>query len=134
LNATWIRLTTHDAKQGRLVSLGVQTEIPFTVERVYFIDQADPSVVRGQHAHLCGEELLICLRGSCTLTLDDGTYTSEFLLDRPDRGLHVGPMLWEEFSLSSDAVLLVVASTAYSRADYVEDRAAFLALVRHGRD
>lgn len=130
MKATWIPFTTHDAKRGRLVSLEVQKEIPFVIERVYYIDQSDRSVVRGQHAHLRGEEVIVCLRGSCAVTLEDGRSTRKFVLDRPDRGLHVGPLQWEELRLSTDAILLVLASTTYARADYVEDHDAFLALVR----
>jgi len=130
MKATWIPFTTHDAKRGRLVSLEAQKDIPFDIKRVYYIDRSDCSVVRGQHAHVRGEEVLVCLRGSCAVTLDDGRATREFMLDRPDRGLHVGPLLWEEFRLSADAVLLVLASTTYDRADYIEDHVAFLALVR----
>lgn len=130
MKATWIPFTTHDAKRGRLVSLEARKDVPFVIERVYYIDQSDRSIVRGRHAHLRGEEVLVCLRGSCAVTLDDGRATHEFMLDRPDRGLHVGPLQWEEFRLSSDAVLLVLASTTYDRADYIEDRAAFLALAR----
>jgi dTDP-4-dehydrorhamnose 3,5-epimerase-like enzyme len=130
MKATWIPFTAHDAKRGRLVALEAQKDIPFVIERVYYIDQSDPSLVRGQHAHVRGEEVLVCLRGSCRVTLDDGRSTRDFVLDRPDRGLHVGPVQWEEFRLSSDAVLLALASTTYDKADYIEDRAAFLALVR----
>lgn len=130
MKATWIPFATHDAKRGRLVSLEAGKDIPFAIKRVYYIDQSDRSITRGKHAHLRGEEVLVCVRGSCTLTLEDGRSTREFKLDRPDRGLHVGPLQWEEFRLSSDTVLLVLANTTYDRADYIEDHAAFLDLVR----
>jgi len=84
--------------------------------------------VRGRHAHRRGEQVLVCLQGSCAMTLDDARTTRTFVLDSPDRALHVGPMQWEEFRLSSDAVLLVLADTPYDAADYIEDRAAFCAL------
>lgn len=75
--------------------------------------------------------MLLCISGSCTLTLADGRSTLDFVLDRPNRGLRLGPLQWEKYRLSADAVLLVVTSTLYDRADYIEDYDEFLALVGH---
>lgn len=130
MKAAWIPFMTHDVKGGHLVAVESLGDVPFEIRRVFYIHGQDPARLRGRHAHLQGEQVLVCLRGHCAMTLDDGRSTREFVLDRPDRGLHVGPMLWEEFRLSSDALLLVLASIAYDRADYVEDRAAFLDLAR----
>ena len=130
MRAAWIPFTTQDSKGGHLVALESHQDIPFEIRRVFFVYGQDSTRVRGRHAHLRGEQVLVCLDGRCAMTLDDGRSTQEFVLDRPDRGLYVGPMLWEEFRFSSDAVLLVLASTAYDRADYIEDRANFLDLAR----
>ena len=130
MRATWIPFTTHDAKGGHLVALESHRDLPFEIRRVFFVYGQDSTRVRGQHAHLRGEQVLVCLHGHFAMTLDDGRFAEEFVLDRADRGLHVGPMLWEEFRLSSDAVLLVLASTAYDRADYIEDYAEFVDLAR----
>jgi hypothetical protein len=130
VKAAWIPFTTRDTKGGHLVAVESLVDIPFEIRRVFYVHGQDPARVRGQHAHRQGEQVLVCLCGHCAMTLDNGRSTREFVLDRPDRGLHVGPMLWEEFRLSSDALLLVLASIAYDRADYIEDRAAFLDLAR----
>lgn len=122
MKAEWIELVAYSAKQGLLVPMETAKDIPFVIRRVFFITQADPSVVRGRHAHLSGEQVLVCVQGSCTLSLSDGDSTAEFMLDRPDRALHIGPLQWEELSLSSDAVLLVLASDLYDSANYIEDR------------
>jgi UDP-2-acetamido-3-amino-2,3-dideoxy-glucuronate N-acetyltransferase len=132
MKATWISFRAQDAKGGRLVAVESLEDVPFAIRRVFYVLGQDPERLRGEHAHLEGEQVLVCLRGSCVMTLDDGRTTREFVLEHPDRGLHVGPMLWEEFRLSSDAVLLVLASTAYDKADYIEDRAAFLRLASRG--
>ena len=128
--ATWLSLETHDAKGAKLVALETQKVIPFEIRRVYFIDQPDPSIVHGRHAHKSGETVLVCLRGSCRVTLDDGRHKSEFLLDRADRALHVGPLVWEEFTLSADGLLLVLADAPYDRGSYIEDYDAFLTMTQ----
>ena len=66
---------------------------------------------------------------------DDGTERREYVLDRPDRGLHLPPMTWGiQYKYSRDAVLLVFASDYYDADDYIRDYAEFRALVEHAPD
>ena len=83
--------------------------------------------VRGAHAHRQCEQLLVCLRGSVSALVDDGQDRRELVLDRPDRGLYVPPMVWgTQYRYSDDAVLLVYASRPYEDADYIRDYETFL--------
>jgi UDP-2-acetamido-3-amino-2,3-dideoxy-glucuronate N-acetyltransferase len=69
------------------------------------------------------------VHGSCSVRLFDGDAGEEILLNRPDLGLHVPPMVWTtEYKFSPDAVLLVLASDIYREADYIRDVDEFLAL------
>ena len=65
--------------------------------------------------------------------VDDGTTRTEILLDRPDVGLHVPPMVWAtQFDYSPEARLLVLASDVYDEDDYIRNYDDFAALVRRG--
>lgn len=128
MKADWIQLDLKSAKGGRLVALESGREAPFPIARVYYVLAADPPQVHGRHAHRKGEQLLVCLSGWCRVTLDDGRSRQEFLLDRPDRALHIGPLLWEEFRFSPGAVLLALCDTPYDPADQVVNYDEFLAL------
>jgi hypothetical protein len=60
---------------------------------------------------------------------DDGFDRQEFLLDRPDMGIHLSPMVWGiQYKYSSDAVLLVFASDYYDGTDYIRDYSEFCQL------
>ena len=73
----------------------------------------------------------MCVQGSVRAVADDGEHLQEFMLDRPDFGLHVGPMIWgTQYRYSSDAVLLVLASHPYDAADYIRDYDEFLRAAR----
>ena len=100
--------------------------IPFSVKR-YFIVFDVPSVeTRGEHAHRECHQFLICVRGSCAVVADDGTNRQEFLLDRPDIGIHLSPMVWGiQYKYSADAALLVFASHYYDNSDYIRDYSQF---------
>ena len=90
-------------------------------------------IARGEHAHRKLHQMLVCLTGSVTAEVDDGSARSTVLLDCPHVGLYMGPMVWgAQHHYSRDAVLLALASHEYDPADYIRDYDAFLAAVRAG--
>lgn len=117
--------------RGSLTVGEFEQTIPFTAQR-YFMVFGVPSVeTRGQHAHLACHQFLICVRGSCAVVADDGTNRQEFLLDRPDAGVYLPPLVWGiQYKYSADAVLLVFASHHYDAKDYIRDYAEFCTIVK----
>lgn len=111
-----------------------ERSIPFAARR-YFVVFDVPSVeTRGEHAHRACHQFLICVRGSCTVVADDGKRRQEFVLDGPDLGIHLPPMVWGiQYKYSADAMLLVFASHYYDSADYIRDYAEFTSLVAANR-
>ena len=104
--------------------------IPFAVKRYFMVFDVPSMETRGEHAHRQCHQFLICVRGSCALVADDGNHRQEFLLDSPDLGVHLPPMVWGiQYKYSADAVLLVYASHYYDAADYVRNYAEFRQLV-----
>ena len=67
--------------------------------------------------------------GACTFHLDDGRECCSVLLDRPDRGLLLPPLVWREMDgFTPDCVLMLLADHAYDAGDYIRDREQFLRL------
>jgi hypothetical protein len=63
--------------------------------------------------------------------VDDGRERDEVVLDRPDLGLYVPPLVWAaQFHYTADAVLLVLASDPYDPDDYIRSYEEFLRVVR----
>lgn len=103
--------------------------LPFKPERYFVVFDVPTLEVRGEHAHRELHQFLICLKGRCSVAIDDGTHRDEVLLDRPNIGLHLPPMIWaSQYQYSPDAVLLVLASDVYKAEDYVRDYDEYLAL------
>lgn len=102
-------------------------DIPFPVKRYFLIFDVPSRETRGEHAHRKCHQFLVCVKGSCAVVADDGRRRQEFLLDRPDLGLHLPPMIWGiQYKYSPDAVLLVFASELYDPTDYIRDHDEFL--------
>ncbi len=112
--------------RGALTIGEIQKELPFTPKRFFVIYNVPNTEVRGEHAHKELHEFLVCLKGSCSIMLDDGEYRDEVVLDTPTVGLHVPPKLWRvHYKYSADALMLVLASDIYKAEDYIRDYQQF---------
>jgi acetyltransferase-like isoleucine patch superfamily enzyme/dTDP-4-dehydrorhamnose 3,5-epimerase-like enzyme len=101
--------------------------LPFVPQRYFLVFDVPSAEVRGEHAHRQCHQFLVCVHGRVSVVADDGARREEFLLDRPEIGLHVAPLVWAtQYRYSSDAVLLVFASHAYDPSDYIRDYDDFL--------
>lgn len=116
--------------RGSLTVGEFDRSIPFAAKRYFMVFDVPSVETRGEHAHRVCHQFLICVRGSCAVVADDGAHRQEFLLDRPDVGVHLPPMVWGiQYKYSADAVLLVYASHYYDSADYIRNYAEFRQLV-----
>lgn len=123
----------HGDDRGMLVALEEMKDIPFSIKRIYYIYDTLAGVRRGFHAHKNLKQILVCVKGSCKLHLDNGFETEEVLLDKPYEGVYLDNNIWREmYDFSQDAVLLVLASEYYDESDYIRDYQKFLDFVNAG--
>ena len=126
-----IQFQQHGDDRGQLIALEEQKEIPFTIKRVYYMYDTGEGVRRGYHAHKKLEQILICIKGSCKIHLDNGREREEVCLNKPYEGLHLTSNVWREmYDFSSDAVLMVLASELYDESDYIRDYQKFITYVQ----
>ena len=124
-----VKLTRAVDLRGSLVAGDVNEHVPFDPARFFVVYDVPTVEARGAHAHRQCEQFLVCLSGSVRAIVDDGVNREEYLLDRPDLGLHMPAMIWgTQYRYSSDAVLLVLASRPYEADDYIRDYAEFIDL------
>lgn len=117
--------------RGSLTVGEFDRSIPFAAKRYFMVFDVPSVETRGEHAHRECHQFLICVHGSCAVVADDGENRQEFLLDRPDVGIHLSPMVWGiQYKYSADALLLVFASHYYDSADYIRNYSDFLNMVK----
>jgi len=116
-----------DDMRGTLIFAEYDKLLPFIPKRFFLIFDVPSKEVRGEHAHRICHQFLACIKGSCSVVLDDGINRAEIVLNRPNLGLHIFPMVWAtEYKYSPDAVLLVLASDVYEADDYIRDYDKFI--------
>lgn len=128
---SFVELTKASDLRGDLLVVELAQHIPFPVKRLFYVMNVPSHHVRGEHAHRECHQLLVCLQGSVTVTADNGIMREEWIIDRPDIGLHILPMTWAaQYRYTDNAVLAVFASHPYDAGDYIRDYEDFLKLVK----
>jgi len=116
-------------RSGNITALNNSIDLPFNIQRVYYLYDIPGGELRGGHAHKELHQLIIAVSGSFDITLDDGLNKKTVSLNRPYYGLHVIPGIWRELSnFSSGAVCLVLASHKYDENDYIRNYSDFINL------
>ncbi|AQX08213.1 sugar 3,4-ketoisomerase [Elizabethkingia ursingii] len=117
--------------EGNLTVIENNSAFPFDVQRVFYLYDIAGGESRGAHAHKECHQFLIAASGSFEVSLDDGKFKRQVLLNRPDIGLHIPPGIWaSEVNFSSGAICLVLASHVYSEEDYIRKYDDFLSYVK----
>jgi len=108
--------------RGNLSVIEEFQDIPFKIERTYWIYDVPGGEVRGGHAYRETEEMIIALSGSFDVVIDDGVDQKVYSLNRSYYGLYVPKGLWRELrNFSTNSLALVLASTKYDVNDYIRD-------------
>jgi len=118
--------------RGNLTAIEGGVNIPFGIERVYYLYDVPGGARRGGHAHRGLYQVLIAMSGSFDVLLDDGYSKKLVHLNRSYMGLLITPMVWREIdNFSSGSVCMVLASASYDEADYYRHYDEFIADVHH---
>jgi hypothetical protein len=117
--------------RGNLSVVESGRNVPFEFRRVFYLYDIPGSEARGAHAHRALHQFIIASSGSFDVSVDDGSSTQTFSLDRPNCGLYVPPMNWAQLTgFAPGSVVLVLASDHYDEADYYRDYDEFIAATR----
>ena len=102
--------------------------LPFEIRRVFWLYDLPGGAGRGGHAHYKLEEILIALSGSFDVQTLDAHGAHRWHLNRANEGLLIPPATWRQLcNFSTNAVALVLASTLYDKADYINSYEEFRA-------
>jgi dTDP-4-dehydrorhamnose 3,5-epimerase-like enzyme len=113
--------------RGALVALDLPAAVPFPVVRAFWVFDVPADTARGAHAHKQCQQFLVCVTGSVAVEVFDGSAERSIALAE-GQALHVPPGIFAtERYVTPGSVLMVFCDRPYEPADYLTDRAAFLA-------
>ena len=113
-------------KRGNLSVIEELKDIPFQIERAYWIYDVPGGEALGGHAYRKNQEFIVALSGSFDVILDDGKERKTYPLNRSYYGLYVPEGIWREMNnFSTNSLALLLSSTPYDREDYIYDYELF---------
>jgi hypothetical protein len=117
-----IELPRISDRKGNITPVHNNINVPFNIERVFYLYDIPGGESRGAHAHRQCHQFLIAASGSFEVACDDGINKRTMMLNRPYFGLHIPPMIWaHELNFSSGSICLVLTSMKYDADDYIRD-------------
>ena len=126
--------STGNPAEGYISSTQSAQKLPFAVKRVFWTYSTPQQVVRGRHAHIATEQVLVAVNGCIEVKVDDGKGgTENYTLSHPDQGLYLPPMYWANLYFSEGAILLSLTSTDFDEADYIRDYDSFVEKAQHSK-
>lgn len=122
-----LSLPRRPSASGSITPVEGGVDVPFDIERVYYLYDVPGGETRGGHAHRDLQQLVVSVMGSFDLVLDDGRERTTVRLDRAYQGIYVPRLIWRELvNFSSGGICMVLASRPYEEADYIRDYSEFL--------
>ena len=123
---TIVELSKISDPRGNLSVIEEFKDIPFKIERTYWIYDVPGGEARGGHAYKMNEEFIVAMSGSFDVVLDDGKEKKTFHLNRSYYGLYVPKGIWRVMdNFSTNSLALILASTKYDANDYIRDYEEF---------
>lgn len=108
--------------RGHLVAIENNLNIPFQINRVFYIYGSDREVIRGQHANINSEFVLINVSGKSKIKVMNDGKEMIYELNSPCEGLYIPRLVWKEmYDFSEDSVLLVLSNFAYDPDEYIRN-------------
>ncbi|PQL92641.1 sugar 3,4-ketoisomerase [Apibacter adventoris] len=124
-----IELPKIQDSRGNLSFFEYPNQIPFEIERTYWIYDVPNGEIRGGHAFKEQQEFILALSGSFDLVLHDGKKETIISLNRSHVGIFISKLVWREIrNFSTNSLALVVSDKKYDENDYIRDYNKFLKL------
>lgn len=131
-NAEILQLPKILDRRGNLSVIEQFSNVPFKIERCFWIYDVPGGETRGGHAYKNTQEFIVALSGSFDVIINDGIKEHKFSLNRSYYGLYVPDMTWRQMlNFSTNSLALVLASTPYKADDYIRSFDDFLKGAKH---
>ena len=131
------KLTLNKHGAGSIGYLTAPTigEIPFRIRHVFWTYFTPERITRGRHAHKKTSIVLFALSGRIIVATEmlDGTKKT-FVLDKPNVGLFIPPMVWHIQRYSHTAIQIALASRPYNEKEYIRDYKKFISYKKHTKE
>jgi dTDP-4-dehydrorhamnose 3,5-epimerase-like enzyme len=116
--------------RGSLIPFYFSSFKDFKAKRLFWIENVPTGVIRGGHAHHKAKQVLICMRGTIEVEVDDGVTQGQIVLGQ-NVAACIPELTWTSMKfLEKDSILLVLSSEEHTNEDYIRDHKKFCIIVK----
>lgn len=113
-------------ERGNLSFFQNEDQVPFEIQRVYWIYDVPGGETRGGHAFIEQQEMIIALSGGFDVVLNDGKVEKRYTLNRSYFGLYIPKKIWRHLeNFSTNSLAFIVSDKSYMESDYIRDFTEF---------
>lgn len=112
----WVDIKSNQEDDGRLLVVENNSkQIPFEIQRIFWVRDVKEGAERGQHATKETNLVLVAISGSCDVVVTNGKEEKTYHLDNPTKGLYIEKMLWRTMkNFSKDCIVEAICDHKYS--------------------
>lgn len=119
-------------ERGSLSVAEGRRQVPFAIERVFWIYDVPEGQSRGEHSHNECTEVVVPVHGAFDMMVDDGECRTTVHMDSPHQGILIPPGVWCRLqNFAPGTVCVVFASHPYNAAGYTHDYAEYRESIIH---
>lgn len=119
-------------ERGSLSVAEGRRQVPFAIERVFWIYNVPEGRQRGSHSHNECAEVVVPVHGSFDMVVDDGNCRATVHMDSPRQGILIPPGVWCSLeNFAPGTVCMVFASHPYDAAGYTHNYDSYRESVIH---
>jgi len=127
-----IRFQECTDSRGSLSVGEARQQIPFVIERVFWIYDVPEGQTRGEHSHNECSEVIVPVCGAFDMVVDDGERRTTVHMNNPYTGILIPPSVWCRLeNFAPGTVCVVFASHPYNASGYTNDYAEYRASIVH---
>ncbi len=115
MGCSLVRIKQNVEADGTLFVMESGKEVPFPIQRIFFVTRVIAGASRGNHATRETRLILFPVAGSCDVVVEDGMRSETYHMDDPSQGLMIAPMIWRSMrNFSPDCVMMAVCDRPFA--------------------
>ena len=94
----------------------------FKTKRIFFVNSSIKEEIRGEHAHKIDSQIVGCVSGKISFTVDDGNESKNYILNKNSEFLFIPTNIWTTTKyLMANTVVMVLCSGNYDEKSYIRN-------------
>jgi hypothetical protein len=113
------------------ISLEAIKNVPFEIKRISYFLGKQNNISKNKYSYKNIKQLIVCIKGSCTFSINDGTKNEVIELSNANEGLYIDNLIWRKIvDYTPDCVVIILSNEYYNDNEYIINDEDFTSAVK----